>query len=369
MPIVSGSAPVQASGAPSGGKGVVPFIIGSNLYREPLWVDTVTAMGANTVTFTHNINPGGFLRGIRLIVTMTGGAGATAPTADNPWNLLNSVTLQDIDGAPLMFPMGGYSYYLHMLLNLPWYGDFAKRTTFVNTINPSAEFFIGTEIRDTAGILANTDARAQYALSYTINNEAAIATGTYTTHGTVTITAYGEYWAQPDAVDMHGNPIEKLPPGLGISHILRHQVGTLLAAGADNTVQLVNTGNELRNLIMVVRDSNGARQNYLTNPIRFRLDSKSVEVTSPQENLASLFDFYDFLQNGTTSLPTGVYAWPRFRKPGSLQGQYWLPTNNATYLILESVTLSTGVNLPGTIEIITSEVIPTGTVPPQLEGI
>lgn len=369
MPVVlPGNAPVQASGAPSGTKGVVPFIVGSNQYREPLFTDTWT-MGASTQEFVHNINPGGFLRGVRLVATLSGGVGATAATADNPWNLFQSISLEDLDGAPLCFPMGGYAYYLHNLLDLPWNGDPAKRTTYISGINPSCELFVGTELRDTAGILANTDARAQYRLRYTVNNEAAIATGAYTTHGTLTITGYGEYWAQPDSVDMHGNPIEKMPPGLGITHLLRHQVGVLNAAGADNTVQLVNTGNELRNIIMVLRDSNGARQNYFSNPIRFRFDSKNMEVSNPAENLASLYDFYDFLKNGSTTLPAGVLAFPKFRDPGKLLGQYWLPTNNATYIIIESATPNNAVNLPGTIEIITSEVVPTGNVPGILEGV
>ena len=357
------------STAPSGNSGgTVPFVAASNQYREKIFTDTYT-LGAGTQEFVHNITPGGFLRGVRLQAVVTGGVGATAATADNPWNLFASISLENIDGSPICYPMGGYAYYLNALLNRPFWGDPAKRPVFSSSINPQCELFIAPEIRDTAGVLANTDARAQYRLRYTVNNEAAIATGSYTTHGTLTVTGYLEAWAQPDSHDMHGNATQSLPDGLGIATILRHQTLTLNNAGAANTFQIANTGNELRSIILVVRDSLNARQNYLSDPIRVRLDSKSLMVTSPNEVTSAAYDFYDLLSNGTSSLPQGVYPFPRFRRPGDLVGEFWLATNNATYLIFESTTLGTGSNLPGTVEVITSEVVPVGSVPPSLEGI
>jgi hypothetical protein len=178
-----------------------------------------------------------------------------------------------------------------------------------------------------------------------------------------------EAWAQPDARDLHGNPIQGLPDGLGIATILRHQILPLNGAGALNQIQLSNTGNEIRGLAFVVRDSNNARQDYFSDPIRWRLDSKSMEVSSPSEVVANMYDFYDILANGTSGREQGVYVYPRFRAPGDLKGEYWLPTSNATYMVFETSTLGSGVNLPGTVEVITSEVVPVGAVPAYLEGI
>lgn len=363
MPVL-GNAPASSQGA---GGGAVPFIAASNHYREKMFQDSFV-LGASTQEFVHNITPGGFLRGVRLFATVTGGTAATAPTADNPWNIFQSISLENIDGSPITYPMSGYSYYLNAKYNRPYWGDPAKRSTYVQSINPACELFIAPELRDTAGVLANTDARAQYRIRYTINTEAAIATGAYTLHGTVTVIGFMEAWSQPDGHDLHGNSTQGLPDGLGIATILRHQTLTLNNAGAANTLQIANTGNELRSLILVVRDSLNARQDYLSDPIRVRLDSKSLEVTSPNEVIATMFDFYDILSNGTSSREVGVYVFPRFRRPGDMVGQYWLGTNNATYLLIESTTLTGAVNLPGTIEVISSEVIPVGAVPPELEG-
>lgn len=360
-----GSYPVAPSdGAASGG--TVPFFYGSNLYVEKF--STVTQqLGATALEFTANITPGGFLRGVRLQVRSTGGTGGTA-TADNPWNVFNSITLENIDGAPIMYPMGGYAYKQGAFFTRPWDGDPQNRYDYVQGVNPSFSLFIRPEIRHTAGVLANTDARALYRIRYTLATAAtAITSGS--TAPTVTVTAYLETWAQPDAADLHGNMIEPLPPGLNLATLRRHQIFTLNGAGADNQFQLTNVGNEVRCAILIVRDSNGARQDYLSDPIRWRLDNRSIGVFSPDEVFNQMNDFYSGLSNGTSQRPTGVYVWPRFYQPGEMKGQSWLGTTNATYLIWETATLASGTNLPGTVEIVTDEVVPVGPVPMELESI
>jgi hypothetical protein len=52
-----------------------------------------------------------------------------------------------------------------------------------------------------------------------------------------------------------------------------------------------------------------------------------------------------------------------------MYGEYWLGTSNATYLILEAATVGTAVDLPGTVEMITDEVVPVAPVPVELEGV
>jgi hypothetical protein len=355
-----------ASSDGQGGGGTVPFFYGSNLYVEKFATDTLQ-LTTTATEFVHNVNPGGFLRGVRLQVRSTGGVGGSA-TADNPWNVFQSITLENIDGAPIHYPMSGYAYYTGAWAFRPWDGDPAERFDFANGQNPSFTLFVKPEIRHTAGVLANTDARALYRIRYTLNTFANVITSG-TTAPTVTVTNYLETWAQPDSADLHGNQIEPLPPGLNLSTLRRHQTFTLNAAGADNQFQLTNTGNELRGAVLIVRDSNGARQDYLSDPIRWRLDNRSLGTFSPNEVFNQMNDFYDHLQDGTSSRPTGVYVWPRFYQPGAMKGQCWLATTNATYLIWETATLSTGTNLPGTTEIITDEVVPVGAVPMELESI
>lgn len=356
----TGSAPASAGGT------VVPFFYGTNQYVEKIQSVTVT-LTANTNEQQFNINPGGFLRGVRLEVRSTTGAlGGGTVTGDVPWNVLASASLENIDGSPIVYPMNGYAHFAGQWFFRPWHGDPSRRFDYSATINPSFSLFLQPEIRHTAGVLANTDARAQYRVKWTYATLATIVTGGSPTAPAVTVTAYMESWAQPDSNDLRGNPIEEIPAGLNVATLRRQQIVNLSAAGADNTLQISNVGNELRGLVMILRNSSGVRTDLLADPIRWRLDNRSLGTFTNAEVFNRMADFYDSLQTGSTR-PTGVYVWPRFFDPGHMVGESWLATTNATYLIFESATAAGGTS--GTCQIITDEVVPVGPVPMELESI
>ena len=350
---------------PQGGS-TVPFFYGSNLYVQK-FDSTATTLGTTSVEVTKPVTAGGFLRGVRLEVRSTGGVGGTV-SADNPWNVFSNIVMENVNGASLQFPMNGYAYYTSSWAFRPHWGDPARRYDFAQSINPSFSLSIFPEIKHTAGVLANTDARSQYRIRYTLNTTANVITSN-TTPPVVTVTCYAEIWAQPDAADLHGNTIQPIPPGLNLQTLRRHQVLTLNAAGSSNILQLTNVGNEIRGFALIVRDSNGARQDYLSDPIRWNQDDRNLGVFSPNEVFNHMNDFYERLQDSSSVRPTGVYVFPRFFDNGRMVGQSWLQTNNATYLAWETATLGSAVNLPGTVEIITDEVIPVGAIPMELESI
>lgn len=362
--VASATAAAPAASA-SGGGPTVPFLIASNVYVEKFNTQT-SQLTANTQPFTINIIPNGYLSAVRVELRSTGGAGGVT-TADNPWTVYQNIELDNIDGANILYPMGGWSHYIANWMYKPWLGDPARRYDYAASQNPSGSLSIAPEIRGTAGVLANTDARSQYKVAYTLAATTAIGTG-LTTAPTTTTTLYLETWAQPDKTDLHGNAQEAVPPGLNVQTLRRHQLGALNGVGAANTIQLANTGNELRGVLMVTRDSNGARVDALSDPIRWRLDTRAMGVFSPNELFNLMGDTYEQLQNGTSVRPTGVYMWQRFRDPGDFQGQSWLTTTNATYVIFESTTAA-GIASPGTWEVITDEVIPVGPVPAELDSI
>lgn len=362
---VAGGAGHAPAGGPVAGN-VVPFFYGTNQYVEKFFSSTTT-LGASQVEQVSNINPGGFLRGVRLEVRSTTGAlGGGTLTGDTPWVALASATLENIDGSPIVYPMGGYAHMVGQWFSRPWHGDPSRRFDYSNTINPSFSLFLQPEVRQTAAVLANTDARAQYRIRYTLNTLTNYVTGGTPTAPAVTVTCYLESWAQPDATDLRNNPIQPLPPGLNLASLRRQQVINLSAAGADNTFQLSNMGNELRTIIAVTRNSSGVRTDLLSDPIRWRLDNRSMSVFSTAELFNKMSDFYESLQNGSTR-PTGVYVWSRFYDPGRMVGEAWLPTTNATYLIYESATAAGGTS--GTAQFITDEIVPVGPVPAELESI
>lgn len=363
-----GGAPASAPAAGGGGGGgVVPFFYGSNKYAEKIQGTTTHQLTTTTQEFSLNITPGGFLTGVRMQVRSASGNVGTA-AADNPWNVLQSITLENIDGSPIMYPMGGYSYMLGSRFARPWWGDPARRWDFAQSTNPSFTLNMYPELKHTAGCLANTDARAQYRIRWTANTFANVITSG-TTAPTITFTVYLESWAQPDEKTLRGDNIEPLPPGLNLATLRRRQVLTLNSASADNQFQLSNTGNEIRCLIAVARDSNGARQDYLADPVRWRTDNRSMGVFGTDEIYNRMSDFYEQLGYGIGTRPTGVYVLPRFYDPGRQVGEAWYATANSTYVLIETPTAAGATNLPGTVEWISDEVVPVGPVPLEFESI
>lgn len=360
---------------PSTANAGIPFIQGSNHKNVRITSYTYQMTAGGSQEFVTDITPGGFLRGVRLSWKSTGGAlGGATVNPDGSAAIFSSISLENIDGGLFVYPMDGTAHKLHNKYFRPWDGDPTHRSgasseLWSDSINPAGMLKIYPELRDTAGCLSNTDARAKYRIRFTIGAGSRLVTGGSPTYPSITVTLYAEVWAQTDATDLMGNPIQELPPGLALSHIVRHQILPLNSGGSNNTFQLTNTGNEIRGVMAIVRDQTGARQDYFTDPIRRTLDDRTIGVESPDEVFHAMEDFYDFLQSGTSVRETGVYVWTRFRRPGDMIGQFWLPTNSGTYLITETATNSAlGANT-GTVEWITDEVVPLGPIPAQLDGI
>lgn len=380
MPIPGGVSAPAANQAPSSGE--IPFIVGSNEYREAPFSTTTYQMGAASQEFINNVTPGGFLRGVTMQVTSTGGViGSGVLANDIPYSILQSASLEDISGGPILYPMGGYQYALCQKYLRPWDGDPAKRGTFSATINPAFTLRFFAEVKDTLAVLANTDARAQYRFRYTVAaaNQAGpygLTTTAATTNPTLTIKLYIESWAQPDLQDLLGNPIQQLPDGLSASRFLMHEQPSITSA--NNVTRETLTGNELRGILLVVRngDANHTRVDLTdanAGPIDFRLDSRRLWKMTPSQIIEEMNAFYFNLGNGTWTRETGVFVIPRFSgapsagDPTAGQGEYWLQTVEQTLLQLEyggaDITTS-----PGTLEIIYDALAIAGELSPDLEG-
>lgn len=376
---------VAAPPAPdqSGGASEIPFVAGSNMYREAPFSTVVTQLDANSHETVVNITPGGFLRGVTAQVTSASGVIGTAVLAnDGPYSILSSVSLEDISGGPILYPMGGFAYAMCQKYLRPWDGDPSKRSDFSNTINPSFTMRFFAEVKDTLGCLANTDARAQYRFRYTLApGTTAGPNGLVTSIGTgtlpiVTVKLFIESWAQPDLQDLLGNQIQQIPDGLVCSRFIMHEQPALTSG--NNIIRETLTGNELRGLILIVRngDANKTRVSLTdTNAgaIDFRLDARRLWKMTPSQIVEEMQAFYIMLGSGVWTREAGVYVIPRFSghasagDPTAGQGEYWLQTVEQTLMQMEfggaDITTS-----PGSLEIIYDALAIAGEVPPELEG-
>lgn len=378
------SALAASANGPASGGGDVPFLVGTNKYREQPFFSISTALGASQVTLTPTpqITPGNFLAGVTLQITSTGGVlGTTAAvTTDGVSALLNSISVTDTGGGEILYPMNSFAYMMVQKYLHPWLGDVKKRSDWSNTINPALTLRLRFEVRDTLAILQNTDARAQYRMNIVLGPLLNLVTSsTGVTAPTVTVAGYIDAWAQPDAVDLAGRSIAPLPPGLGVSRFLMHETDTITSG--NNTIRFTLTGNEIRGLIMIFRDSTGARID-LTNAnagnIRFRLDNRTLWVMTPTQIVEEMQAFYVPWYGGgyttTTTSPgftreTGVYVIPRFRNVGNLAGEFWLATIEQSLLQIEFGGGDLGTNSPGTLEVIYDQLAVGGQLPGSMEGI
>lgn len=405
--MAQGAAAAQVGGGQvSAGGGGNPFQLATNLYAEKNQVGATTSLTTTAGGSTPGggqVNAGQFLRSVRLITrTSTAGTVATAAaTSDLPWNILSQVDLVNVDGSEILYPMGGYAHYLVQKYGRPWLGDpaTAQDASVSTVLVPQFTLTLQPEIRWSAGCLANTDTRSQYRFDYTVDTEANwLQGGTgYTVHPVLNVTPYMDAWAQPDAMDLQGTPNQPVPPGLNLQNKRRHQIGTLNAAGSDNIIQSALTGNALRLQLLITRAASPSlRTDALTDPVLWQLDNRSMGKYSTNPRLTSgtatsalggdmiserMYDFYNdtFYTNqangggiATAFAPyareVGVYAFPRFIKPGNLYGEGWLYTANSTKEIFES-TSAAGLGASPTWELVTDEVYPVGPVDPSLTDI
>ena len=373
-----------ASGQPAGGQ--LPFELGTNQYREAPFLTVVQTLDGNPHESVANITPGGFLRGITLQVTSTGGVlGTTAAlVGDSPFSIFSSISLEDISGGPILYPMQGYTYALVQKYLRPWAGDISKRSDFSNTINPAFTMRLFAEVVGTLGVLANTDARAQYRLRFTLaplvqsGSNGLVSVSTGVTAPTVTVNVYIETYAQPDLQDLLGNGIEQVPRGLVASRFNMHEIPSITSG--NNVVRATLTGNELRGLLLLVRNGNAtATRTNLTDAnagaIDVRLDNRRLWKMKPTQWVEEMQTFYPLLGAGTWTREAGAYVYPRFNGGGPLageglvgEGDYWLQTVEQTLIQFEFGGADIA-NSPGSVEIVYDALAIAGAVPANLEGV
>lgn len=380
MGSVSGASVEAGSSAATGD---IPFVVGSNLYQESPFSTVTQQLGATSNETVVNITPGGFLRGIQMAVSSTGGVlGAGALQADTPYSIIQSASLEDISGGPIIYPMGGFAHAMCQKYLRPWDGDPSKRAGFSNSINPAFTLQFSPEVKDTLGVLANTDARSQYRFRYTLApgnvsvGPSGLTNTAPTTQPTVTVQLSIHTWAQPDLNDLLGNSIEQIPDGLVASRFLMHEQPPTTAA--NNVIRETLTGNEYRGIVWIFRNGNALQTRYdLTDagagPISHRQDSRQLWKRTPSQLVEVMNRFYWALGQGVWTRETGVYVFTRFAGPADPgandgQGEYWQQTIEQTLLQTELLggDLSTS---PGTAEIVYDALAIAGVVPPELEGI
>lgn len=354
---------------PKGGKGggkqqqVVaarPFVTGTRTLESEVYTQTATQTTGTQALVPYEFQVDGYLSGaiIRVTATTAGNAAATAFNADGPFNVLQSVIVEDIGGKQILGPLDGWKLYV-----LNRFGGFvfnpdAKAngvytvTTGAGATGGSYRFTLRVPIqvrrRDALGALPNRNASATFKLKLTLNTIASVYSVAPTNAASVNVQVQQHGWATSDNRDYKGNGVSPTPNGVG--SLLYTDVETIqLSAGAFNQ-RMSTFGGLLRLLVFELRDNAGSRAVGETDwPSLFEIEIDKVKCFSRSTVTWEHLMSEDYGTNATAESVTATNV-----KPDGVFVLHWLDDfglqpgaeNGFRY---QAVTPSTAVQLSGTI--------------------
>jgi len=317
--------------------------------------------------FTPQIKPvGGYVRYYPLYITASGGTGTAAvASADAPYNAVQNLFLRDPFGQPII-QADGYSLYLIDLYGgqsgVFGYGNNPATLPSYSAVATSGNFEFRIHLPfelDSSGYcsLPAMNAASQPSIWVQTNPSTTVYSTAPTGVPTLTIQLDEEFWAAP--VD---NP-QFAPPDVGSSaqwSVTKAPTG--IAASQWQRVVLPRVGALCNTLILILRDSTGARVDY------FPTSDLSLWVDGVPHLYETFLERQDkmYAQFGVTR-PTGVIVYT-FRNSVqtfvSTADTYdlILPTSPAT--LLEVVgTWGAITNAPAQLYQLTGELYPLGGIP------
>jgi len=349
----------QTTVEPAGG----PFIRHSQPGRRPMWNLTNQAYGG--IITQPLVSTPGYLRGLRLKITGSGGTGSAAvPVADAPYSVASLVTVKDAFGTPLIVAPGYEALYL-----IPKYGgqfgtqegrDITNLPSNVS-MNAAGNYVFSTvlpfEFAKGYGVISGANA----SLLPTLIVNTAATSGVYANApgGSPVISVQNDadfYWL-PEGVSI-------MPPGLGTTcQWVYQQCTPTIGSSSSVTVQLPRLGGYLNCLILELRDSTGARIDAWPSRLRIYVDG----VPLIDSDIQTIYDdMYVSFQG--TSRPTGVIAFSRRTSLAQEDfglfdtGETYLSTNPGTLIEVQGAPWGAVANAPATLSCIIGQVVPAGTL-------
>jgi hypothetical protein len=389
MPATTGQvAPAQEAGRPQpqttieapGG----PFIRHSQPGRRAQYVVTAQAFGA-LITQPLVAVPG-YVSRFRVRVAATGGVGTTTVTAaaDAPWSVVSLVTLRDAFGTPLIVGPG-----YEMLYLIPKYsGQFGVQApsfdpesfgtagggSFVNVatgVSASGAFTFATclpvEFAKAYGVISMANASLLPTLSFQLAAATAVTpVAPNTTANAMRVDVDTDFYWLPE-----GAAVE--PPGLGTTcQWVMQNCNPTIPSASTTTVTLPRLGGFLHTIILVLRDSTGARVDAWGTRFRIYVDGVPLLDTRFDTFCEDMALAYGITL--TTALDaaggrdTGVLALSRKTALSQMNlglldtGEAFLSTNPGTLIQVECSPWGTISNAPATLEAIIGQVVPAGSL-------
>lgn len=348
---------------------VVPFVRAAQEHIEG-FLDVTQVIGASNVPLAPVDLPAyGFVRGVYIEVTATGGTGTVAVAkGDAPFTALTDISIMDVNGAPIVGPLDGYDVFL-----LNKYGGYrrvnTKRHPDFQTVQTNGNFsflvYVPIEVnqRDGLGALANLNAASSYKLRATVAASSSVYSVNPTTLPNVRVRAWLDAWTQPAPSDLAGNAQQTQPPAHGTTSFWSKNIVNVSAG--QQTIKLQRVGNLIRDLILVFRDTSGVRNAAsFPAPLDLYWDSRLLKSYQPivwRADMSERFTLYNTAADAADGLDTGVFVHDYMHefdgKAGTELRDGWLPTVQSTRLELLG-----NFGAAGTLTVLTNDVAPQGEV-------
>jgi hypothetical protein len=352
-----------------------PFIRHSQPGRVPIYTRSGDAFGG-IITQPLTARPGYFrnFRVTRSFVTTGTVTNNVTLTADAPYNSDALVQMKDAFGTPLAVGGGFEIEYLLSVFGGHFGQDhgtnFPKNLPSWTTVSTttgagSYAYALPLEFAKAIGTLSGANASLLPTIQFNLNTYATWdSTGTANLPTISTQIDADLYWL-PEGVAVE-------PPGLGTTRQWQVvQANPTVAASSAARVQFPRLGGYLTDLIVIARDSTGARTDgYWPTRLQIYVDGVAyIDSTwnELQDDMAIQYGFGNGLAN-TTVRPTGVLSISRRtslsqRSLGLLDtGESYLSTNPATLIELNGSPWAGGSNSPATMNILVGQVIPVGAI-------
>lgn len=247
------------------------FRVGVQSHEENNYDQTLTQSSSTQDYPVFELPPQGFLRGIFLQFDgFSTNSAATVAYASNqldaPFNIIDTVTLEDTNSKPLLGPVGGYDLYLINKYGGYHFGSDPKESpeyaadSGANDINVKFVLYLPVELvaRDTLGSLPNKSGTNKFRIRTRLAASATVF-GTAPTEALSCRLRYTPVnWWEPDATDIKGRPLAQNPPAVQTTQYWTK--GVYNVSSGDNRIQVQQgLGYLVRNYIFINRTTGDLR--------------------------------------------------------------------------------------------------------------
>lgn len=341
----------------------LPFTASAHEHVEPMATRTVALTTATQDLDPIDVPAYGFLRHVWIGVTTTVAAvGAVTNGGDFPWNLIRTITLNDVNGGNIVGPISGYSLYLANLIGgYVFINDPDDTPGFSTGLSPSFMLRVPVEIssRDGFGAWPNQNAAANLKLSIGINSTTnAYTSPPATSQATIQLNIYIECWTIPAPQDSRGRPQSQTPPLMGTGQFWSSSTRTIVAG--DNNPIVTRVGSFVRNVVCIYRTAAGVRSDAVA-PTPIKLNWDGIQIHNMSQQYAKDYANNKIASNNGSgsayAWPVGVYVFPFDHgltgRMGNETPDLWLPTTQSTRLEVAGTSVTAG-----TLEFLVNDVAP-----------